>query len=74
MRYPCGNPVRVGDAVLIEFGRTPGVIEALVETAEDMSEWQIEEPGVLVKAEPFGLVFWPASNADPVVLAARQAR
>lgn len=58
MRCPCGNPVRVGDAVLIESGRTSGVVEAVIETAEDMGKWQVEEPGVLVKTEPFGLVFW----------------
>lgn len=68
MQYPCGNPVKVGDAVLIESGRTPGMIEAIIKTADDMSEWQVEEPGVLVKAEPFGLVFWPASHSDPVTL------
>lgn len=74
MRYPCGNPVRIGDPVLIESGRTSGVIEAVIETAEDMHEWQVDEPGVLIKSEPFGLVFWPTSNADPVVLAIRQAQ
>jgi hypothetical protein len=71
MRYPCGNPVRIGDPVLIESGRTSGVIEAVIETAEDMREWQVDEPGVLVRAEPFGLVFWPASDSAPVILAAR---
>ncbi len=71
MRYPCGNPVNIGDAVLIESGRTSGVIEAVIETAEDMHEWQVDEPGVLVKAEPFGLVFWPASDSAPVTLAVR---
>jgi len=60
MTYLDGIEVMAGDSVLIEHGKTPGVIVAVVET-ERVAEFNVEESGVMVKAEPFGLVYMPAS-------------
>uniref|UniRef100_UPI0019549137 hypothetical protein n=2 Tax=Gammaproteobacteria TaxID=1236 RepID=UPI0019549137 len=68
MHYLCGKQIKIGDAVLIESGQTTGTVEAIIVTAEDMNQWQVNEPGILVKTDPFGLVFWPQSDPDPVLL------
>ena len=68
MKYLTGKEISVGDEVLIENGKTSGVIETIIETQKEMEQWNVEETGVLIKAAPFGLVFWPQSNNDdPVV-------
>ncbi len=63
--------MQVGDHVLIERGRTPGRVREVIEADTDLSQWNIEEPGLMVEAAPFGLVFWPASSPDAVVLVGR---
>ena len=60
MTYLDGTEVMAGDALLIERGKTHGVIIAVVET-EGVAEFNVEEPGVMIKAAPFGLVYIPAS-------------
>lgn len=55
MLYSCGRQAEIGDQVLIESGRTWGRVEAIIETADDLMDWQVDEPGLLIKAEPFGL-------------------
>jgi len=52
--------------------RTPGVVEYIIETEEEMREWSLDEKGVLLASEPFGSVFWPLEEKDdPVVFVAR---
>lgn len=60
MTYLDGTQVMTGDAVLIEHGKTPGVIVAVVET-ERVAEFNVAEAGVMIKAAPFGLVYIPGS-------------
>ena len=60
-----------GDQVLIEAGRTAGQILELIETDAQMKNWNVNEPGVMVKSAPFGLVFWPSSSEDPLVFVSR---
>jgi len=68
MKYLSGKEIVVGDEVLIERGKTTGVIDKIIESEEEMNQWNVEEPGVLIKSMPFGLVFWPQSNIeDPIV-------
>ena len=68
MKYSSGEEILVGDEVLIENRKTLGVIETIVETHEEMKEWNVEESGVLIKSAPFGLVFWPLTNTDDPVI------
>ena len=68
MNYQTGEEILVGDEVLIENGKTPGIVERIIESQKEMEQWNVEESGVLIKAAPFGLVFWPFSNNDdPIV-------
>jgi hypothetical protein len=71
--YQDGMEMRVGDSVLIDHGRPPGVITNLIESAAEQSEWNVQEPGVMIKSPPFGVVFIPTSTfeVDPVLLAPR---
>lgn len=72
MNYQSGEKVEVGDTVRIENGKTPGSVVAIVENEADMSSWNVDEPGLFIEAKPFGLVFWPESDNDPVVYVARR--
>ncbi len=71
--YQDGTEMRVGDAVLIEHGRTPGTISDLIQANADLKQWNVTEPGVMIKSAPFGLVFLPVSTfaGDPIVFVAR---
>jgi hypothetical protein len=72
LRYPTGEIAETGDAVLIEHGRTPGQVDVVIVSIEQQQEWGLEEPGLMIKAQPFGLVFWPHSERiDPVKFVAR---
>ena len=72
LRYTTGEVAEIGDSVLIEHGRTPGELYAIIASDNDENEWSLEEPGFMVKAEPFGLVFWPQSDTDPVIFVSRR--
>lgn len=73
IRYQDGTEMKAGDSVLIEKGRTPGVIADLIESAAEQASCNAHEPGLMIKSSPFGLVFIPASTLteDPVILVQR---
>jgi hypothetical protein len=75
LTYASGAPVEVGDAVLIEHGRTPGTIVEIVESAAQFADFNVTEPGVMVKSGPFGLVYLPVKwlAEDPLEFVARGA-
>jgi hypothetical protein len=64
MTYPDGAEMRVGDAVSFENGRAEGTIEAIVER-DHLAEFGVDEPGVMLKSDPFGRVFIPQSLFGP---------
>ena len=63
-KYQDGSEIMVGDSVLLENGRTPGTVEFIVTTAEEMKATNVEEPGVLLKSPPFGRVYLPRWSLD----------
>lgn len=73
MTYGDGTAMKVGDSVLIEHQRTPGVITQLIESAAQQSECNVDEPGVMIASPSFGLVFLPISTLqeDPIILVQR---
>ena len=72
MNYISGEEIKVGDKVLIEQRRTPGLVEHIIETDQDMKEWGLDEQGLLLLSEPFGSIFWPLSETyDPVIFVSR---
>jgi len=73
MRYKSGEVVELGDLVLIEKGKTPGRVHAIVESDADMKEWGLDEAGISIESKPFGLVFWPEAEVnDPVIFKNRK--
>jgi len=72
-KYPDGSEVQVGDSVLLENGRTPGVIELIITTHEEMRSINVEEPGLMLKSPPFGRVYLPtwSLEEDPIQLVSR---
>jgi len=75
LTYLNGVPIEIGDAVLIERGKTPGTIVEVVETQAEMASCNVEEPGVMVKSAPFGLVYLPVAtwDDDPLEVVSRQS-
>ncbi len=73
MNYSSGETVEIGDSVTLKYGKTPGVVYAVIESSQQINDWALDEPGIMIEAEPFGLVFWPTSEIyDPVVFIARK--
>jgi hypothetical protein len=70
MQYSTGENIFVGDTILIEHGKTQGKIKNIIDSAETLAEWGIHQSnsfGVIVEAEPFGLVFWSVPDEhDPI--------
>lgn len=72
MKYQSGEIIEVGDHVLIEHGKTPGIVEFVIESEKDIKLWDLDEAGVLLKSAPFGAVFWPIAEIDdPVIFVSR---
>jgi hypothetical protein len=71
--YTDGKAMMIGDHVRIEKGQTAAIVVELIELPEHFAQWNVTEPGVLLKSPPFGLVFLPVSTFvdDPIVLEAR---
>ena len=71
--YEDGTEMKVGDDVLIEHETIPGVITEIIESIASQKEWNVEEPGVMLKSPPFGLLFLPVSTFahDPIRLVQR---
>jgi hypothetical protein len=72
MKYTTGEEVNVGDRVIIEKGKTLGIVHTVIETLTQMQECGVDEPGILIKSAPFGLVFWSCTEIeDPVIFKGR---
>jgi hypothetical protein len=59
MKYPNGAEVKVGDNVRFERGGATGTVETIIDT--NLSDWSVDEPGVMLVSAPFGGVFIPLS-------------
>ena len=64
--YQDGTEMKVGDSVLIERGRTLGVIADLIESAAEQASCNVHEPGPMIKSPPFDLVFFPVSTLEKI--------
>ena len=79
MRYPDGQVVRVGDAVIIDVQYQGTVVGCIEEgsylTPESKEQWGFLQGGVLIDTSFGGIVHYPDENAlasEPVVLASRR--
>ena len=67
MQYKSGEFVELFDRVVIENGKKPGIVHAIIESEADMQQWGVEEKGILLESKPFGIVFWPESEESAVL-------
>lgn len=68
MKYLTGEFIKVGDKILIEKGTLEAEVELVVDTQELKESIGVDEYGVMLKSEPFGLVFWPINELeDPLI-------
>ena len=56
-----GNEMGIGDKVIFENGKTAGVITHVLEEPLDLETWGLEEMGIMVESETFGMAFLPVS-------------
>jgi len=62
----------IGDSVRIEQGKTTSVVDAIIKSEQQMTDWGLKAPMVMIKAQPFGLVAWsPYDEDDPVQFVSR---
>lgn len=60
MIYPDGREVLAGDS--IGFGKAQSSGDVVAVIADDLAEYNVKQPGIMVKAAPLGLVFIPAAE------------
>jgi len=73
MKYITGEEIEIGDIVLIEHEKTIGIVSSIIETQQDMETWGVDIQGVMIEAEPFGLVLWDHRDIyDPIILKNRK--
>ena len=57
-KYQDGSEVLIGDNVLIEQGKTPGVVNLIITTEDEAKGINVDEVGIMLKSPPFGLVYY----------------
>jgi len=57
-KYNDGSEVLVGDTVLIENGKTLGIVDHIVTTEEEAKGINVDEVGIMLKSPAFGLVYF----------------
>ena len=71
--YPDGTEARVGDAVSLAHGEHRGVVQHVLESAEEIDGWNLEEPGLMIDTSYGGFVFYPQHSFtdDEIVFVSR---
>jgi hypothetical protein len=69
--YADGNETRVGDRV--DFDGEPALVEDVIDSDSKRSDWGLEDFGLMLKTEHYGLVFKPVNSIawDALVLLGR---
>ncbi len=70
MKYKSGKSIKLYDRVVIENGKKPGIVHAIIESKDGMNQWGVKEKGLMLESKPFGMLFWP-ETAEPAVLFCR---
>lgn len=60
IHYIDGQEARVGDKVLIDNGERTGVVEDVIDSDAKLEQWGVDEPGLMIKSEYYGLLFLPS--------------
>lgn len=56
-KYADGSTVLIGDTVLIEHGKTSGVVDLIVNTPAEVKDFKVAEVGIMLKDTPAGFVY-----------------
>lgn len=74
-KYADGSAILIGDNVLLDKGKTAGVVDLIVNTKAEVKDFKVAEVGVMVKA-PAGLVYLTQKwlSADPLTFVSRGKR
>ena len=72
-KYQDGSDILIGDHVLLENGKTPGVVDRIITTKVEAKDINVEEVGIMLKSPPFGLVYLPKHwlEEDPLRFVSR---
>jgi hypothetical protein len=62
IRYIDNTPANVGDTILIDNGERTGRVVAIVQDEMHMREWGVDEPGLMVESDYYGMLFVPADQ------------
>ena len=57
MQYNDGQEIHAGDSVLIDDGKRTGVVEDVIDGDVKRQLWGVDEPGVMIRSEYYGLRF-----------------
>ena len=64
MIYSTGDKILVGDLVCLEGGRSEGKIVTIIDSNELLDEFDLQEFGVMIKSDTFGLLFVESPEND----------
>ena len=70
MTYSDGSEILVGDTVFFGKERTSGMIAVVI--SEELADWNVEEPGVMIKSATLGMVFIARSKFSCVQITFEQ--
>lgn len=62
IRYIDGSIAAVGDTVLIDKGERTGLVVEVIEGNALLRRWGVDEPGLMVESDYYGLLFIPADR------------
>ena len=62
IRYIDSTPAEVGDAIFIDNGERMGRVFAVIESELDLCNWGVEEPGLMIESDYYGLLFVPSAR------------
>jgi hypothetical protein len=67
IKYPDGTHALAGDDIQFGAATNVGLVVAVV--ADDLADYNVREPGIMVRSSALGLVFIPAARfADNAVI------
>ncbi|GEM_PF-1553327 len=74
-KYEGGSAILIGDNVLVDKGKMPGVVDLVVNTPAEVKAFKVAEIGIMVKV-PTGLVYLTQKwlKEDPLMFVSRGKR
>jgi hypothetical protein len=75
-KYADGSEILIGDNVLLNNGKTPGIVDLVVNTPAEANDFKVAEIGVMVKAATARLVYLTQKGLkeDPLRFVSRGKR